>query len=146
MARRFGANRGTAGFPRSSPVIARLLADALVAAHLAFIVFVVAGGLLVLRSRGWAVLHLPAVAWGAFAEISGTLCPLTPLENSLRLRAGDTGYAGGFVEHYLIPLIYPATLTPRLQIVLGLTVIAVNVVVYGLAWRRWRHRQPPEHG
>ena len=125
---------------------ARLLADALVAAHLAFIAFVVAGGLLVLRSRGWAVLHLPAVAWGAFAEISGTLCPLTPLENSLRLRAGDAGYAGGFVEHYLIPLIYPEALTTRLQVGLGLTVIAVNVVVYAFAWRRWRHRKPPEHG
>ena len=122
---------------------ARLLADALVAAHLAFIVFVLAGGLLVLRRRGWAVLHLPAVAWGAFAEISGTLCPLTPLENSLRLRAGDAGYTGGFIEHYLIPLLYPEALTARTQVVLGLAVIAVNVVVYALAWRRWRHRKPP---
>jgi hypothetical protein len=127
-------------------VTARLLADVLVATHLAFIVFVVAGGLLVLRSRGWAVLHLPAVAWGAFAEISGTLCPLTPLENSLRLRAGDAGYTGGFVEHYLIPLIYPEALTARLQVGLGLTVIAVNVVVYAFAWRRWRNRKPPAHG
>jgi len=127
-------------------VTARLLADALVAAHLAFIVFVVAGGLLVLRRRGWAVLHLPAVAWGAFAEISGTLCPLTPLENSLRLRAGDAGYTGGFIEHYLIPLLYPEALTARTQVVLGLAVIAVNVVVYALAWRRWRHRKPPAHG
>ena len=125
---------------------ARLLADALVAAHLAFIVFVLAGGLLVLRRRGWAVLHLPAVAWGAFAEISGTLCPLTPLENSLRLRAGDAGYAGGFIEHYVIPLIYPEALTARTQVVLGLTVLAVNGVVYALAWRRWRQRKPPEHG
>jgi len=127
-------------------VTARLLADAVVAVHLAFIVFVLAGGLLVLRRRGWAALHLPAVVWGAFAEISGTLCPLTPLENSLRLRAGDAGYAGGFIEHYLIPLLYPEALTARTQVVLGLTVIAVNVVVYALAWRRWRHRKPPAQG
>jgi hypothetical protein len=123
-------------------VTARLLADALVAAHGAFIAFVVAGGLLVLRRRGWAVLHLPAAAWGAFAELSGTLCPLTPLENTLRLSAGDTGYDGGFIEHYVIPLIYPEALTPRLQIVLGFTVIAVNVIVYALVWRRWRRGQP----
>jgi len=127
-------------------VTARLLADALVVAHLAFIVFVVAGGLLMLRSRGWAVLHLPAVAWGAFAEITRMVCPLTPLENSLRLRAGDAGYTGGFIEHYLIPLLYPEALTARTQVVLGLAVIAVNVVVYALAWRRWRHRKPPAHG
>ena len=125
---------------------ARLLADALVVAHLAFIVFVVAGGLLVLRNRDWAVLHLPAVAWGAFAEITRTVCPLTPLENSLRLRAGDAGYTGGFIEHYVIPLIYPEALTARTQVVLGLAVIAVNVVVYALAWRRWRKPKPAEHG
>jgi hypothetical protein len=124
----------------------RLFADALVVAHLAFIVFVLAGGLLVLRNRSWAVAHLPAAAWGAFAEITRTVCPLTPLENSLRLRAGDAGYAGGFIEHYLIPLIYPEALSARLQLVLGLTVIAVNVAVYALAWRRWRHGKPPGHG
>jgi len=123
-------------------VTARLLADALVVAHGAFIAFVVAGGLLVLRRRGWAALHLPAAAWGAFAELSGTPCPLTPLENALRLSAGDAGYDGDFIEHYVIPLIYPDALTPRLQIVLGLTVIAINVVVYALVWRRWRRGRP----
>ncbi len=122
---------------------ARLLADVLVAAHVAFIAFVVAGGLLVLRRRGWAALHLPAAAWGAYAELSGTQCPLTPLENTLRRAAGDAGYDGGFVEHYVIPLVYPEALTPRLQVVLGLTVIAVNIVVYALAWRRWRRGRPP---
>jgi hypothetical protein len=143
LARPFGTGRAASGFERLLPVTARLLADALVATHLAFIVFVVVGGLLVLRRRGWAVLHLPAVAWGAFAEISGTLCPLTPLENALRLRAGDAGYAGGFIEHYLIPLVYPEALTPRLQVALGLVVIAVNLVVYAFVWWRWQRARPP---
>jgi hypothetical protein len=125
-------------------VTARLLADALVAVHLAFIGFVVAGGLLVLRHRGWAVLHLPAVAWGAFTEFTGTVCPLTPLENSLRRGAGDAGYAGGFMEHYVIPLIYPEALTPRLQVVLGLAAIAINLVVYAVVWRGLRRGRPPE--
>lgn len=125
---------------------ARLLADALVAAHFAFIAFVIAGGLLVLRRRGWAVLHLPAVAWGAFTEFTGTVCPLTPLENSLRRAAGDAGYAGSFVEHYVIPLIYPEALTSRTQVVLGLVVIAVNVVVYALAWRLRRRARAPQGG
>ena len=128
---------------RPSPVTARLLADALVAAHLAFIVFVVVGGLLVLRRPGWAALHLPAVAWGAFAELTGTVCPLTPLENSLRRDAGEAGYAGGFIEHYVIPLLYPGTLTPRLQIAFGLAVIVVNLAVYAFVWRRWQHGPPP---
>jgi len=128
---------------RPSPVTARLLADALVAAHLAFIVFVVVGGLLVLRRPGWAALHLPAVAWGAFAELTGTVCPLTPLENSLRRDAGEAGYAGGFIEHYVIPLLYPGTLTPRLQIAFGLAVIMVNLAVYAFVWRRRQHGPPP---
>jgi hypothetical protein len=119
-------------------VTARLLADALVAVHVAFIVFVVAGGLLALRHRGWAALHLPAVLWGAFAELTGTVCPLTPLENALRRRAGEAGYPGGFVEHYLIPLIYPEALTSRTQVLLGLAVLAINAIVYALVWRSWR--------
>jgi len=140
------ADRGAFEIRRPFPVTARLLADALVAVHLAFIVFVLAGGLLVLYRRSWAVLHLPAVAWGAFAELTRTVCPLTPLENSLRRSAGDAGYAGGFIEHYVIPLIYPQALTARLQIVLGLLVIAVNLVVYAIAWRRWRQGRASEHG
>jgi len=127
-------------------VIPRLAADSVLVAHLAFIVFVLVGGLLVLRRPIWAALHLPAVAWGAFAELTGTLCPLTPLENSLRRAAGAAGYEGGFIEHYMLPLIYPAGLTPRVQIVLGLVVLLVNVPIYALAWRRWkreRKRAPP---
>jgi hypothetical protein len=120
-------------------VLPRLLADLIVAAHLAFIVFAVGGGLLALRHRGWAAVHLPAAAWAAWTEFTGTVCPLTPWEQALRQRAGEAGYAGGFVDHYLVPLIYPAGLTPRLQFVLGVLVVAFNVAVYGVVWRR--HRQ-----
>ncbi len=86
-----------------------------------------------------AWVHLPAVAWVAWVEFSGATCPLTPLENALRARAGDAGYTGGFVEHYLIPVIYPAGLTPSIQVALGVAVIALNAVVYAIvARRRWR--------
>jgi hypothetical protein len=121
----------------------RLVADALVIVHLAFIVFVVAGGLLVLWRRGVAILHLPAVAWGAWAEFTGAICPLTPLENAQRRAAGEAGYGGGFVEHYLIPLIYPQGLTPRAQLVLGIFVVAVNVAIYAHVWRRSRRTRFP---
>jgi len=118
-------------------VFDRVLADAVVVFHLAFIAFVLAGGVLVITwRRRVAWLHLPAVAWAAYAEFTATICPLTPLENALRLRAGQSGYAGGFVEHYLIPIIYPAGLTPNAQGVLGAVVIAVNLLFYAIAWRR----------
>ena len=116
----------------------RLLADAVVVFHLLFIVFVLAGGALVLWRRGFAWLHLPAALWAAYVEFSGTICPLTPLENILRHRAGSAGYEGGFVEHYVIPLIYPPGLTPAVQYAIGAMVVAVNVVFYVLAWRRRR--------
>ena len=114
----------------------RLLADGLVALHFAFIVFVLFGGLLVLHRRAWAALHLPAVAWAAFVEFTATLCPLTPWENALRRRAGEAGYDGGFIEHYLIPVLYPAGLTPRVQLLFGIVVVALNVGVYAWALRR----------
>ena len=120
----------------------RLLADGLVALHFAFIVFVLCGGLLVLRRRAWSLLHLPAVAWAAYVEFTATICPLTPWENALRQRAGEAGYDGGFIEHYLIPVIYPAGLTPRIQLLLGAFVIALNVIVYARAFgRRSSERQ-----
>ena len=119
----------------------RLLADAVVVLHLAFIAFVVAGGLLVLVRPAVGWIHLPAVAWAAYTEFTSTICPLTPLENDLRARAGQAGYDGGFVEHYIIPLIYPPGLTSRTQLVLGAIVIVLNLSIYGLAvWRATRRR------
>ena len=118
----------------------RWLADAVVALHLAFIVFVVLGGFLAWRHIRWAYLHLPAVAWVAWLEFTGAICPLTPLENALRLRAGEAGYEGGFIEHYLMPIIYPAGLTPQVQTILGIGVAMLNVAVYVILWRRRRAR------
>ncbi|WP_316151839.1 DUF2784 domain-containing protein [Cupriavidus sp. BIC8F] len=115
------------------------LADLVVIVHGLFILFVVAGGLLVLRWPRVAWLHLPAAAWGVLIEWSGWICPLTPLENTLRQAAGQAGYSGGFVERYLLPLIYPAGLTPAVQLWLGAVVLAVNLAVYALWWRRRRH-------
>ena len=117
---------------------ARLLADTLVALHFAFIAFVVAGGLLTFKHRRWALVHLPAVAWAAWTEFTATVCPLTPWENALRAEAGDAGYTGGFVDHYIVPLIYPEALTQGVQMGLGIGIVALNAVIYALAWRRSR--------
>ena len=115
-----------------------MLGDAVVVLHLAFIAFAMGGGMLVIAWPRVAWLHLPAVIWAAYVEFTSTICPLTPLENALRLRAGEAGYAGGFVEHYLLPTIYPAGLTPHVQMLIGAFVIAVNVIFYAIAWRRRR--------
>ena len=119
----------------------RLAADAVLAAHLAFVLFVVFGGLLVLRAPRVAWLHLPALAWGAFVELSGSICPLTPLEVALRRGAGEAGYGGDFVEHYLVALIYPAGLTRELQMTIGAAVLLVNLFVYFVLWRRRSKRR-----
>jgi hypothetical protein len=115
-----------------------LLADVLVGVHLLFVVFVMAGGFLLVRWPRLAWLHLPAAAWGALIEFSGGICPLTPLENHLRALGGETVYSGGFVERYLLPILYPEALTLPLQWVLGGLVVAVNLVAYALAYRVWR--------
>lgn len=114
----------------------RLAADALVVIHLGFILFVLLGGLLLLRWPRLLWLHLPAVAWGATVEFFHLLCPLTPWENQLRRAAGDAGYEGGFIEHYLVPLIYPAGLTPQIQLWLGGVVVLINVTVYACLLKR----------
>ena len=117
-------------------MVYRILADVVVLVHLLFVVFVVLGGFLVWRWRPLAWAHVPAAVWGAAIEYFGWICPLTPLENAFRTRAGLAGYRGGFVEHYLIPLLYPAGLTPRAQAVLGTVVVAVNLLAYGVVIRR----------
>jgi uncharacterized protein DUF2784 len=117
-------------------VLYRLLANAVVLVHALFIVFIVFGGFLAWRWRWVAVLHVPAAIWGVLIEYRGWICPLTPLENALRVKAGQAGYSGGFVEHYLLPAMYPSGLTPRMQAVLGTLVLVVNVVAYTIFVRR----------
>ncbi|MFH1216954.1 MAG: DUF2784 domain-containing protein [Pseudomonadota bacterium] len=113
-----------------------IVADIVVVIHLLFIVFVVAGGLLIFRRRWMLFLHLPAALWGALIEFSGWICPLTPLEQQLRRAASTSPYQGSFVEHYILPIIYPSGLTRELQIFFGITVICINLVIYGCFLRR----------
>lgn len=117
-------------------MIYRIAADLTAMVHLLFVIFVVGGGLLVLRWPRLIWVHLPAAVWGAWIEIRGGICPLTPLENWFRFRGGERGYAGGFVEHYLFGLLYPSGLDRSTQILLGMLVLAVNAVVYGFVVRR----------
>jgi hypothetical protein len=116
----------------------RVLAEIVVGFHVGFVLFVVLGGLLVLRWPRLAWLHLPAAVWGALIEFAGWICPLTPLENRLRRAGGTAGYAGGFVEHYLLPVLYPVGLTRGVQYVLGAGVVLVNAAVYWWVFRRVR--------
>jgi hypothetical protein len=115
-----------------------LLADGMLLLHLGFILFVVFGVFLLRRFPRLVWLHLPAAAWGALIEFTGWICPLTPLENHLRRMGGEAGYRGGFIEHYLLPLIYPQSLTREMQVVLGLAVVTINLV--GYAWLRRSRR------
>src|ERR1051325_7516775 len=139
----------------------RVLADGIMLLHFAYIVFVIGGALLVLQRRWWMWLHLPAVAWGVWGgvfarlwaraplrhpsvawggwvEFFARMCPLTPLENALRARAGQAGYAGGFIDHYITRLVYPEGLTARGQVVLGALVLIANVLLYWWVFRRAR--------
>jgi Protein of Unknown function (DUF2784) len=122
----------------------RLLADLILILHASFVAYVMLGAFLVLRWPRTAWVHVPAVLWGAGIEFMGGLCPLTPLENHFRQLAGEDGYSGGFVEHYLLPVLYPDDLTRRVQIALGVTALVVNVAVY--AWALWRSRAVERNG
>ncbi len=106
-----------------------------VALHLGFILFAVLGGLLAFRWRWMPWLHLPAVAWGAFVEVTGRICPLTLFENSLRQTSGGAGYEGDFIEQYLLPIVYPAGLTREIQWTLAALLVAANVAIYAAVWR-----------
>lgn len=114
----------------------RAFADAVSVVHLAFVLFVVLGGLLVLKWPRLAWLHVPTAVWGVLIEYTGWICPLTPLENSLRARGGEAGYSGGFIEHYVQPVLYPAGLTRGTQIVLGSLALLVNLTAYGVVVAR----------
>jgi hypothetical protein len=111
------------------------LADLVLVVHLAFVVFVLCGGLLTPKWRWNAWLHLPAAVWGAVVEFTGWICPLTPLENWLREQDGETPYRSDFIAHYLLPVIYPRDLTRGLQVLLGTVVVVLNAAVYWWLWR-----------
>ena len=108
------------------------IANLLVIVHFLFVLFVILGGFLLFRWPRIAFVHLPAAAWGVMIELNHWICPLTPLEQSMRRAAGEEGYTGGFIDHYIIPLIYPEGLTPEIQWVLGAVVLLVNAAIYGI--------------
>jgi len=122
-------------------MIYRWLAEGVVVVHAAFVVFVVLGGFLALRWRRLVWVHLPAAIWGVLIEFAGWMCPLTPLEIALREKAGQAGYAGGFIDHYLLRVLYPAGLSPNVRWVLGGFALGVNVIAYTLLIRAARRRR-----
>lgn len=116
----------------------RVLADLVLVVHFLFIAFVVAGGFAAVRWPRLAWAHVPCFVWGTLIEFAGWICPLTPLENDLRIASGQAGYSGGFIEQYLLPVIYPGALTREIQIWLGLSVLALNALAYAWLLRRLR--------
>ena len=118
-------------------MIYRLLADLVLALHALFVVFVVFGGLLALRWRRTVFVHVPCALWGTWVVLAGWICPLTPLEVALRQQGGESGYAGGFLEQYLVPILYPGDLTRSIQIGLGGGVLVLNIAIYAAMTRWW---------
>jgi Protein of Unknown function (DUF2784) len=122
--------------------VSAILADGVVLLHLAFVLFVIFGGLLVLRYPRLAFAHVPASLWGAYIEMSGSLCPLTGVENRLRQKAGEGGYDAGFIEHYIYPVLYPPGLTRSTQLWLAAFVLVLNGLIYGwILLRRQRNKR-----
>jgi hypothetical protein len=133
----FDYPRGGAGLiDKLCTTMYRLLADAILLLHFTFVAFVLLGGLLLLRWRRLIWLHLPAVVWGVAIMFGGWICPLTPLENRLRRLAGESGIEGGFIEHHMLPLLYPSGLTRGIQVTLGLLALLLNLFVYYRIYRR----------
>ena len=122
-------------------MIYKILADLTILLHLAFILFVLFGGLFCLRWKWFYGVHLPAFIWGILIELAGWLCPLTPLENYFYGLAGESGYSGGFIEHYIIPVIYPSGLTRTLQFIFAALVLLSNLLIYFYVIRKARHSQ-----
>ncbi|HVN72632.1 MAG TPA: DUF2784 domain-containing protein [Desulfomonilia bacterium] len=112
-------------------LIWQILADGVVLLHLGFIIFVIFGGIFIVFQSKVLWFHIPCVIWGILVELIGFICPLTPLENYMRIHAGRSPYSGDFVIHYIEPVIYPEGLTRELQIVMGLLVILFNFFIYG---------------
>jgi hypothetical protein len=123
-------------------MIYRALADLVLLLHIAFVLFAALGAVLVFKWRRVAWFHIPAALWAALIEFTGWVCPLTPLENWLRRQGGEAGYQTGFIERYLLPLVYPAPFSRSLHVVLGLLVMVVNLVIY---WRIWRRFETTRH-
>jgi hypothetical protein len=126
-------------------MIYRLLADVVLLAHFAFVAFTVLGGLLVLRYRKVLWWHLAALCWGVVVQWANWICPLTPLENDLRRLGGEAGYAGGFIEHFVLKVLYPENLTVELRYVLGIALIIINVAVYSYVLLTRRRRIAMQH-
>lgn len=119
-----------------------ILSNLVFVTHATFIIFVVLGGLLAVRWKWMVWFHLPAAIWGMLIEFTGWECPLTALEVAWLQRAGRAGYGGGFIEHYIVQVVYPAGLTDADQVFLGFGVVLTNAVVYAVVWRSWRRRNP----
>jgi hypothetical protein len=124
------------GWLEKQRMIYRALADFVLLLHIGFVLFAALGGVLAFKWRRVAWFHIPAALWAALIEFVGWECPLTPLENWLRRMGGEAGYQTGFIERYLLPLIYPAPVSRTLHVVLGLLVLGVNLAIYGWIWRR----------
>jgi hypothetical protein len=118
----------------------RILADLVVLLHASFVVFVAIGGLLAVRWKHWAWVHVPVVLWGAMLELGGWICPLTPLENRLREQAGLSTYGTGFIDRYIFPVLYPSGMTRSAQVALGISALVLNGCIYAWALRRHRRR------